>query len=71
VKKYLRWGWLSLVVVSILTTPSAIMDAIHLGRSDHRLIFVIPLAFTIRFAVTWWFFRLWWVSRPSARAEAK
>jgi hypothetical protein len=69
VKKYARWGWLFLVVVSILTTPSAVVDAIHLGRSDHRLMFVIPLAFIIRFAVTWWFFKLWWGSRPSAQRE--
>jgi hypothetical protein len=52
VKKYVRWGWLLLVVVSILTTPSAVVDALHLGRSDRRLIFVIPIAFIIRFAVT-------------------
>jgi hypothetical protein len=35
---------------------------------DHRVIFGLVIAFTIRFAITWWFLKLWWAYRPSKSA---
>jgi hypothetical protein len=68
VKKF-RWGWFLIAVFSILTTPNAIITAIQLGKSDHRLIPILPIAFAIRFAMTWWFLKLWWTHRPSNQAQ--
>jgi hypothetical protein len=68
-KKLFQWGWLLAAIFSILTTPQSIMDAIRLGRSDHRLIPILLIAFLIRFAVTWLFLKLWWTHRASTQPQ--
>jgi hypothetical protein len=64
--KRFRWLWFIGAIVMTLTLPFDILAALELGRSDHRLIPIIPVAFAIRFAVIWWFFKLWWRYRPNA-----
>jgi hypothetical protein len=57
-KKLFKWGWLLAATLSILTTPQSILDAIRLGRADHRLTPFFLIAFLIRFAVTWLFLKI-------------
>lgn len=59
-----RWLWFGGAILAILTTPSAVADAIKLFRSDHSLGFVLPIAFAIRIVMIWWFLKLWWSTRP-------
>jgi hypothetical protein len=68
--KRFRWVWFAIAALSIVETPHAILTAIVLGRSDHRLIPIIPLGFAIRFAFTWWFFKLWWSYRNESKTGA-
>jgi hypothetical protein len=60
-----RWLWFGIAVLTILQTPDAVMSAIHLVKSDHRLGWIVPVAFAIRFGTIWLFLKLWWRSRPS------
>ena len=56
-----------MAAIGIVTTPSAVADAIGVYRSDHRLGFlgfVGPIAFGIRFATIYVFRWLWWKTRP-------
>jgi hypothetical protein len=59
-----RWAWLALAVAGVVTTPAAVISAIDLYRSDHRLGFVVPLGLGIRFAQIYGFTWLWWKTRP-------
>ena len=59
-----RWGWFAIAVIGILQTPTAVISAIHLVSSDHRLTPIIPIAFAIRFGMIWLFLKLWWDTRP-------
>jgi hypothetical protein len=63
--KRLRWLWLVLAVFGCLATPAAILDAVKTYRADHRLGWIVPLAFAIRFGQIWLFAWLWWKSRPT------
>jgi cytochrome c biogenesis factor len=67
--KRLRWAWFALAVLGCFLTPSAILDAIHSYRSEHRLAWVIPVAFVLRFGQIWLFAWLWWKSRPDGAAR--
>ena len=67
--KRLRWLFFVGAVLSLITTPSAIYNAIELCRSDHKMIAIALLAFTIRFAVTAWFIKLWWSYRESSTSN--
>jgi hypothetical protein len=60
----MRWAWFALAVLGVLLTPGAILSAIDLYKTDHKLGFVIPIAFTIRFAQIWFFTWLSWKCRP-------
>jgi len=64
--KVLRWGWLGIAILGIITTPEAIAAAVDLARSDHRLIFILPFAFVIRFGTIWMFLKLWWKTKPTS-----
>jgi Na+/H+ antiporter NhaA len=59
-----RWAWLALAAIGVLSTPGAILDAINLNRSEHRLGFITVIAFSIRFAQIYGFTWLWWKTRP-------
>lgn len=59
-----RWGALTIAVIGILQTPSAIHSAIGMVQADHIMAFVMVIAFAIRFAVIWFFFRFFWQTRP-------
>ncbi len=61
----LRWLWFAMALFGLLTTPFAVLDAYRLGLSDHRLIAVAILAFSIRFAMIWLFFSLWLKYAPA------
>lgn len=61
--KVTRWVWLVLAVLMALDTPLAILDAVSVYRQDHRLGWIVPFAFAIRFGWIWLFFWLWWKSR--------
>jgi hypothetical protein len=65
--KKFRWGWFAVACFAILTTPGAVIDAIQLFRSDHRLGFILPVAFVIRVGMIWWFLKLWWDTRASEK----
>jgi len=62
--KWSRWGCLIIAVIGVLMTPQAIINAIQLYKSDHKLGFVMPLAFALRFAQIWVFAWVWWKTRP-------
>jgi len=42
--------WLAIAAVGLLTTPSAVINAVNLYHSEYRLGFLIPVAFSIRLA---------------------
>ena len=62
-----RWLWFAMAVVGVLQTPNAIINAIQLVKSDHRMAVVAVLAFAIRFGMIWLFLKLWWQFRPANR----
>lgn len=62
----MRWAWLALSVLGVLTTPGAILHAMDLYKADHKFSFMIFIAFAIRFGEIWVFAWLWWKYRPSA-----
>jgi hypothetical protein len=59
-----RWGWFAIAAIGILQTPMAVINAVHLVGSNHRLAPIIPIAFVIRFGMIWLFLKLWWDTRP-------
>ena len=59
-----RWGWLIIAVIEILETPSAVISAVRMVHSDHRLWFVPFISFPIHFGMIWFFLKLWWDYRP-------
>lgn len=61
----MRWAWFALAVLGVVLTPGAILNAIDLYQTNHKLGFVIPIAFAIRFTQIWFFAWLWWKYRPS------
>jgi hypothetical protein len=63
--KRMRWLWLAFAILGLLLTPSAIANAIDSYKADHRLGWIIPLAFALRFGQIWLFAWLWWKYRPS------
>jgi hypothetical protein len=62
--KRMRWLWLALSIFGMLSTPSAIVDALNNYKADHRFGWITLLAFTIRFGQIWLFAWLWWKCRP-------
>lgn len=58
-----RWLWFAIGLIGLLQTPFAVMDAVDLVRSDHRLVFVPFVAFPIRLGMIGLFFWLWWATR--------
>jgi hypothetical protein len=67
--KRFRWVWFGIGTFSILTMPWAILDAIRTTRSDHRMVPMAVLAFTVRFLVTGLFLWLWWRDRLTKDGE--
>ncbi len=63
--KHFRWLWFASAILMLVTLPLDVAAAYALGRSDHRLIPIIPVAFAIRLSVIWWFFKLWRRYRPT------
>ena len=61
----MRWCWFAIAIVGISQTPSAIITAIHLVKSDHRMALIVVLGFAIRFGMIWLFLKLWWQFRPA------
>ena len=59
-----RWLWLAIAAVGLVMTPNAVINAIDLYRSNHRLLFVMPIGLGIRFAQIYGFAWLWWKTRP-------
>ena len=49
----------------LLTTPSAVVDAVKEGRAAHRIIAIILGALAIRFGVIGLFYNLWWKYRQT------
>jgi hypothetical protein len=64
-RKRVRWLWLGFAILGLLLTPGVIADAIDNYKADHRIGWVIPLAFALRFGQIWLFAWLWWKYRPS------
>ena len=62
--KWWRWGWLTIAALGLLQTPSEVIKAFALYRSNHTLTFSILIAFIIRFAQIYVFAWLWWKTRP-------
>jgi hypothetical protein len=60
----MRWLWLALSLLGLISTPSAVLDAVENYKTDHRLGWIIPLAFGMRFGQIWLFAWLWWKCRP-------
>lgn len=60
-----RWLWFAVAVGGILQTPNAIIDAIHLIKSDHWMAFATVVGFAIRFGLICLFLKLWWQFRPA------
>ncbi len=61
---WMRWLWFAMATIGSLTTPSAMISAIHEGKADHRMIAIMILAFAIRLGMIGLFYDLWWKSRP-------
>jgi hypothetical protein len=61
----MRWLWFAIAPFEILQTPTAIINALHLANSSHRLAPVMVLAFAIRVGMIWLFLKLWWQFRPT------
>jgi hypothetical protein len=59
-----RWGWLAIALWGLISTPFALISAYYTVMEDHRMIFPMVLAFTIRIAMICWFFSLWLKYRP-------
>lgn len=70
-KKFVAWVELLIAVVAVLTTPSAIIDAIHWVHSEHKLALVIPIAFAIRFGIIWWFIKSRWANVHGGSSSEK
>jgi hypothetical protein len=68
--KRMRWVWLALAIWGLLATPGALIDAFNFYRTEHRLGWIIPLAFALRFGQIWLFAWLWWRC-PPANADAQ
>jgi hypothetical protein len=66
-----RWGWFVIALIGILMTPGAVMSAIESYRSDHKWAWILPIAFSIRFAQIWFFLWLWWKYRPSTQTNSE
>ena len=65
----LRWLWFVIAVIGILQTPGAVISAIRLASSDHRLVFIPFIALPIRFGMIFLFLWLWWTYRPQKEKE--
>jgi hypothetical protein len=59
-----RWLWFALAILAALGTPGALIDAIHLAQTDHRLVVIVILAKAMRFGWIYLFLWLWWKYRP-------
>ena len=68
-KAFRRWGCFAVAFFSIVTIPYSILDSIDLVRLDRKLILILPIAWAIRLAITWWFLRTWWTLRPSKNLQ--
>jgi hypothetical protein len=66
----LRWAWFVLALIGILMTPSAIMGAIEVYKTDHKTAWVLPFAFLLRFAQIGFFLWLWWKYRPAPQTDS-
>jgi hypothetical protein len=59
-----RWLWLAVAALLALTTPGAIVSAVHLAQTDHRMVLIAILALTMRLGWISLFLWLWWKHRP-------
>jgi hypothetical protein len=64
----IRWAWFAFAAYAILGTPTAIIGAIEMGKSHHRLAPVMLIALAIRGLMIWFFLALWWQLRPAKQA---
>lgn len=64
----MRWAWFTIAAYGILGTPTAIIGAIEMGKSDRRLAPVMLVALAIRGLMIWFFLALWWQFRPAKQA---
>jgi len=62
-----RWLWFAVAALMALSTPSAIVSAIHMAQSDHRLILIFILALAMRIGWIWLFLWLWWKYSPTTQ----
>jgi hypothetical protein len=67
--RYLRWGWLLLVVLDVLNAPRSIKGMIAVSSEDHRIIPLIPIVLALALLINWWWLKLWWYYRPSNSAH--
>ena len=45
----MRWLWLAFSLLGLISTPGAVFDALNTYKADHRLGWIIPVAFAMRF----------------------
>ena len=60
-----RWVWLLLVIIDVLNGPRVIRPMVEESRKNRWLIGPMLLALGFAAVLNWWWFQIWWKSRPS------
>ncbi|MCU1222547.1 MAG: hypothetical protein JWQ42_640 [Edaphobacter sp.] len=60
----MRWLWLASSILGVLSTPSAMVNALDDYKTNHSFGWIVLLAFAMRFGQIWLFAWLWWKCRP-------
>jgi hypothetical protein len=57
---------MAISILGLISTPSAVIDAVANYRIDHKFGWIILIAFSMRFGQIWLFawLWLWWKCRP-------